>query len=122
MFKKTIGNIGEEIASGFLRKRKYEILARNYNTRQGEIDIIAQKKGKIAFVEVKSRTSKTFGSAAEAVTWKKRQHIMQAAIIYLQTEKPKYSSYGFDVIEIYLKKDGALEELNHIEDAFTYDR
>ena len=121
MLKKTIGNIGEDMASAFLRKKKYGILARNYNTRQGEIDIIARKNDKISFVEVKSRTSKTFGSAAEAVTWKKRQHIMQAAIIYLQAERPGYKSYGFDVIEVYLTKEGELEKINHIEDAFTYD-
>ena len=120
MLKKEIGRQGEDIACDFLRKNKYMILACNYQVRQGEIDIIAQKGDKIVFVEVKTRTSKRFGTAAEAVTWKKRQHIMQAALAYMQNEKPKCPQYQFDVIEIYLTKDGIFEELNHIKDAFTY--
>lgn len=121
MAKNVTGQKGEDFACEYLKKKKYDVLVRNYNTRQGEIDIIATLKEKIVFVEVKSRTSQKFGSAAEAVTWKKRQHIKQAALLYLQNEKPKHSSYGFDVIEVYMTKDGEMQELNHIKDAFTYD-
>lgn len=120
MQKKQTGKIGEAFAREFLQKRKYNILASNYQTRQGEIDIIARKNDKLVFVEVKTRKSRKFGTAAEAVTWTKRQHVMLAALSYLQKEQPKYTVYQFDVIEVYLGKDDMLEEINHIEEAFTY--
>ena len=71
--KKEIGRLGEELAALRLMEQDYQILSRNYRCRFGEIDIIAEKKGILTFVEVKTRSREDFGSPAEAVTWSKQQ-------------------------------------------------
>ena len=116
--KKATGRYGEDIACDFLRKAGYKIVARNYSVQQGELDIIASKNTLIVFVEVKTRKSLKFGSAGEAVTWSKRQHIISAALSFLQKEKPVNKGFRFDVIEVYLTLTGELKEVNHIVEAF----
>ncbi len=69
--KKSIGQKGEEIACKALEKEWYRIVERNFRCRQGEIDIIAEEKGVICFIEVKARFSENFGLPEEVVTeWK----------------------------------------------------
>ncbi len=116
--KKTTGKQGEELAADFMQKAGYKVLFRNYFTSRGELDIIAGKKDSLVFVEVKTRTSEKFGRAAEAVTWTKRRHIISAALVFLQQEKTAYKNFRFDVIEVYMTKDGKLKEINHIAEAF----
>ncbi|MDR3348608.1 MAG: YraN family protein [Acidaminococcales bacterium] len=119
MPKNAVGQKGEQIARAFLLKHKYEILAANYSTRQGELDIVARKGGELVFVEVKARTNEKFGAAAEAVTRTKRRRVMSAALSYIKEERPPFTSYRFDVIEVYFMPGG--EGINHIVAAFTYD-
>lgn len=68
---KVFGQLGEDAAADCLIKRGYVIVSRNYRTRFGEIDIIARDKRDWVFVEVKARTSTCYGSAKEAVGFKK---------------------------------------------------
>ena len=121
MSKNTVGKQGELLAREFLQKAGYALLAANYSTRQGELDIVAQDGNDVVFIEVKARRSRRFGTAAEAVTWRKRQHIMATALFFLQKERPRCKSYRFDVIEVYLSESGGLNEINHIKEAFSYD-
>ena len=81
------GKLGEEKAIEFLKKNGYKILERNYKTKIGEIDIIAIKKKKIIFIEVKTRSSYNFGRPEEAVNEKKLRKIESVAQIYLQSKK-----------------------------------
>ena len=70
-----IGKLGEELAVGYLQKQNYKIIERNFECRQGEIDIIALDKNELVFIEVKTRTSIKYGKPAEAVNQiKKKQH------------------------------------------------
>ena len=66
-YKQETGRSGEEIASKYLERQGYEILDRNFNCNQGEIDIIAKDKNEIVFIEVKTRTDISYGEASEAV-------------------------------------------------------
>ncbi len=119
-YKQTVGEIGEEIASAYLKKNKYKILCRNYVAGKGEIDIIALKKGATVFVEVKTRQDKSFGEAAEAVNLKKRKKLIETATRYITEKNPK-TSFRFDVIEVYGKLvlgEFCFEKLEHIENAF----
>lgn len=76
MTTRDSGNLGERIAGEFLKKKGYKILGRNFRSKFGEIDIIAQEAGALVFVEVKTRWSKKFGAPEEAVTpWKLRSII-----------------------------------------------
>lgn len=74
--RKVLGNQGEEIASKFLQEKGYKILQRNFHSRFGEIDIIAQEGNTLVFVEVKTRWGQSFGLPEESITpWKIRSII-----------------------------------------------
>ena len=66
--RQSTGRWGEDLAVNFLKKQGYKILARNFHSRWGEIDIVAQEGATLCFVEVKSRYSDRFGSPEEAIT------------------------------------------------------
>ncbi len=112
MNKKQIGNFGENIAYNYLQKNNYEILERNFNCKQGEIDIIAKdnKTKEIVFIEVKARSGKKYGRGLEAINTYKLKHIVNSAKYYLYINKITLN-IRFDAIEIDLK----LKKLNHIK-------
>ena len=113
MNKRILGDRAEFKAIDFLRKKHYTVLEKNYYTKCGEIDIIAQKDGYIVFAEVKSRKNTDFGHACEAVTYSKQEKIRKAALLWLSFNKNDLQP-RFDVIEVYTESD----TINHIENAF----
>ena len=114
----NIGEIGEEYTVKFLKKKKYKILERNYRKRYGEIDIIAENKNYIVFVEVKTRHKDSMTSAADAVNRQKQIRIIKTASLYLaENETEKFCR--FDVCEVYVNSDNLkLVDINYIEAAF----
>ena len=114
----NIGETGEEYAVNFLKKKKYKILERNYRKRFGEIDIIAENKNNIVFVEVKTRHTDSMISAADAVNRQKQLKIIKTASLYLaENETEKFCR--FDVCEVYVNADNLkLVKINYIEGAF----
>lgn len=97
---KSIGGNGEDFAALILQTKGYEILERNYRTKLGEIDIIAKKDNVLHFVEVKTRTQKTYGYPAESVTEDKLNRIRKASQIYMFNKKIFWRNVSFDVFEI----------------------
>lgn len=114
---KQIGNYGETVAAKYLKRKGYKIIARNYSCKFGEIDIIAQQDETLVFVEVKTRTSTLYGTPAEAVTYNKKQHIVNTAKYYIMMSKYD-GNIRFDVVEVYLV-GGKAERIEHIENAIT---
>lgn len=112
------GQIGEAVATNYLKKNKYKILATNYITPLGEIDIIAKYKSIFIFVEVKTRATKSFGLPQDAVNKRKQQHIENSAEIFMKQHKLNDVDYRFDIIEIVGVPPDSLE-INHIENAFV---
>ncbi len=113
-----LGRWGEAESAKYLRKKRYKIIAMNYKTRFGEIDIIAENKGCIIFVEVKLRKSADFAEAHEFVTAKKQERIRTTAEIWL-SQNDTDKCVRFDVIEIYAPNGANGEyKINHIEEAF----
>ena len=86
--KKLLGKIGEDMAEAMLFAEGYSILARNFRSYFGEIDIVCEKDNVLYFVEVKTRTSKTFGEPEEAVDELKRYRIRRTAEYFLLTSRP----------------------------------
>ena len=117
MNTKVAGNFGEDCAAQFLETAGYTIVARNFRIRSAEIDIIAQRDGVLAFVEVKARSNIRHGLPSEAVTFRKQKKIIEAAGVFLQDEKFCDCACRFDVVEVYLNGE-RVEEINHIENAF----
>lgn len=68
--KRKIGDIGENIACSFLENKGFEIVERNYLRKWGELDIVANREGKIHFVEVKSVTQETYRAEEHMHPWK----------------------------------------------------
>jgi len=112
---KQIGSRGEDLASEFLKDAGYRIIARNYKTPIGELDIIAKDGETLVFVEVKARSSNAFGYPFEAVDSRKRHKLKNLALLYLKNQK-KNCAVRFDVISITL--NGTKKEIEHIKDAF----
>lgn len=96
---------GENVAVAFLKKNGYKILERNYRTKFGEIDIIAKKEKSIVFIEVKTRSSDSFGSPAEAVDNKKLTKIINVASQYIQRNRFENYPVRFEVVSIVKQKD-----------------
>ena len=75
---------GERKAARWYAEAGYEILDRNWRVRDGELDLVLWRDGEIVFCEVKSRRSDRFGSAAEAVDWRKQRRIRSLAAQWLR--------------------------------------
>jgi putative endonuclease len=113
----TLGRIGEDLAAAYLQKAGYKILARNYRQKCGEIDIIAQDRGILVFIEVKTRTTLSFGPPFAAVTEKKQKQIGKVAQDYLCRNGLFNRPARFDVVSI-LIKDGRKPNIDLLVDAF----
>ncbi len=94
------GEPGEDLACEHLRGRGMRVLARNFRCRSGEIDIVADDRGTVVFVEVKERRGDSHGSAVEAVTLEKRRRVVRAARVYAATHGLSESPVRFDVLAI----------------------
>lgn len=123
MNTKLIGRWGEAQAADYLRKKGYKITASGYRTRFGEIDLIAEDRKNLVFVEVKTRKNNKFAEARDYVGYTKQGRLIETAKMYLAQYETKKQP-RFDVIEVYAP-DGAetvSPRINHIENAFTEDR
>ncbi len=117
MIRNKTGVWGEVYAARYLRDKKYEILCSNYVCRFGEIDIIARKRGRIYFVEVKTRNEKTHIRPMEAVDAGKQNRLEMAAKSFVSYMKID-AAMQFDVCEVYVDDSNRLVRINHIENAF----
>ena len=106
LYKKLLGGAGEKRVEAYLKKQGCKILKRNYRTPFGEADLIVQDKDEIVFVEVKTRTSDTFGMPREAVTTQKQGRYKKIAECFWK-ETGEEPNARFDVAEVYA--DGRIE-------------
>lgn len=92
------GNIGESLADSFLKKMGYRILEKNYRTRFGEIDIIGNDNGCIAFIEVRARSGGNFGRPEESIGPRKQNQIARSALMYIKSRRLENEDCRFDVV------------------------
>ncbi|MDZ7586892.1 MAG: YraN family protein [Patescibacteria group bacterium] len=121
-FNYAKGQIGEEAAAEFLRKKGYQILERNFRTKFGEIDIIAREKQeepflpKIVFVEVKTKSGEEFGEPWEMVNKRKVGQVRRMAELYLMFKRLGEAACRIDVVGVWLDILGEVERIEHWED------
>ena len=115
--RKMTGASGERIASGFLKKLGYRILGSNLRTPFGELDIVAKHKGVMVFVEVKSRTTSSFGPPYLSVTMVKQGHIIKNALFYMKRRRLINACWRIDIVSVKLAYDCKLESIELIENA-----
>jgi putative endonuclease len=122
--RRRLGAVGEQLAADHLARRGMKILARNFRTRHGELDIIALDTSAIVFCEVKTRLASVAAGARdplESVHPRKRAQVRRMAASWLaaaDTGRPRASDLRFDAIGVTLDRDGRLLRLDHLEAAF----
>ena len=100
-----------------LEAKGYRIRERNFRSREGEIDIIAEYGGVLVFVEVRTRRGGSRGTAAESITARKAAHLLAAAHAYAQERPDCPAEQRIDVIAVELATDGRLLSVEQIEGA-----
>lgn len=109
---KIIGYNGEQKAEEFLIKKGYRIITKNFFSKYGEIDIIAQKKDTICFIEVKNYSKKNIIDIHYSIPKSKQQKIIKTAKYYIAKNNIIDKDLRFDAIFI------IKEEIEHIAGAF----
>ena len=119
MSKVRLGRQGEELASGYLRGAGCGILAANYRCPWGEIDLVAWDGDELAFVEVRTRRTTTFGSPQESITRRKADHLVAAAQHYLQNHTPETdredTPWRIDLVSVSLSDGQGSPQIDHLK-------
>ncbi|GIG86559.1 YraN family protein [Plantactinospora endophytica] len=115
--RQAVGAYGERCAVRHLVEAGLRVVARNWRCADGEIDIIAWEGDVLAFCEVKTRRSDTFGSAADAVVGRKAQRLRGLAAEWLRTSGAHPEQVRFDVVEVYPARRGPAR-VEHLRAAF----
>ena len=110
--QQSVGRWGEQAAADHLQARGYHILARNFRTAHGEIDIVARQENVLVFVEVKARSSNRFGFPEHSVTPRKRMHLLMAAETYIHAH-PEFTTWRVDVIAV--EGESGQAQITHFE-------
>lgn len=91
---RAIGDIGEDMACRYLKRKKYKIVERNFYCKSGEIDIIAMKNAKYFFVEVKLRQNRKYGTALEGITTRKLKRIKMTIQSWFAQNQLDFELFG----------------------------
>ncbi len=119
MKRRDTGILGEKLANDFLKKQGYHIKEINYRCPQGEIDIIAEHKDYLVFIEVRTKKSPEFGSPEESITPTKMERLKATASHYQQTHDNLPSLWRIDVVAIELNQRGKPLRIEIIENAIS---
>jgi len=110
------GRAGEDATLRAYEACGFRIVARNWRSRIGELDLVLERGGLLVFCEVKTRSGSAFGGGYEAVTRTKQRKLRQLGDAFLQTVRPPHARIRFDVASVRLGPRGPEVEL--FEDAF----
>lgn len=113
------GRLGEELACQFLIEQGYRIIETNFACHHGEIDIVAEEKGDLVFIEVKCRTGPAFVSGLASVTRAKQLNLIRAARSFMRARRCEGAFCRFDVIEVHLTHSGNAEGFELVRGAFV---
>jgi putative endonuclease len=119
MDSREIGALGEKIAAEYLTGLGYVIRERNFRSREGEIDIIAEKDDFLVFIEVRTRTSSSYGTPEESVTAQKKERLLALAEAYRENRDDLPPSWRVDVVALELRPKGEVSRLELIENAIS---
>ena len=122
MERKELGDFGEALAGQILEQKGYVILDRNFRTRYGEVDLVAEDGEVLVFVEVKARRSLNYGSGAEAVTRLEQQRLLRAALNYMHRRGWQTRPCRFALLELSLDPEGKLLSYELLQNAFVPER
>lgn len=119
--RRALGDLGERLAAEHLAAKGYRIRERNFRTAAGEIDIVAESAGVLAFVEVRCRRGSSMGTAAESLSPAKQRRMVEMARAFAQARDGLPEQWRIDLIAIDFDSGGRLASLVHYENAVTAD-
>ena len=115
--RQAFGELGERIAERWLRRRGWRLVQRRFRHGHRDIDLVVERDGIVAFVEVKARRGAEFGGPVQAVNYRKRKQLERSAMVWIDRHGRDQESYRFDVVGVLL--DGADVRICHVENAFS---
>lgn len=113
---RTTGRLGERIGEDYLKERGYQIVERNVRSPFGEIDLVANHRGTLVFVEIKTRRDATFGFPEEGVGERKKNQLIRLASWYLAQHPNSNPPVRFDVLAIQM--EGNAPGIRLVQNAF----
>ena len=113
----AFGELGERIAERMASPRRgWRVVHRRFRSGHRDIDLVVEREGTIAFVEVKARNGDQYGGPMGAVNWRKRNELERSARVWVERHGRPHEAYRFDVVGIIVS--GHRVRIQHIEDAF----
>jgi putative endonuclease len=112
-----LGEEGERIAEAWLVQRGWRILDRRFRSGHRDLDLVAERSGVGAFVEVKARRGRSFGHPVESVTWRKQRELTRSAAVWMARFGGREQLFRFDVVGVLMDESGT--RIRHVENAFN---
>ncbi|NUR36136.1 MAG: YraN family protein [Gemmatimonadaceae bacterium] len=114
--RQALGELGERIAERWLRERGWRVMQRRFRSGHRDIDLVVEREGVVAFVEVKARRSTEIGGPIGAVNWRKQKELGRSARIWVDRHGRPMEVYRFDVIGVVVA--GSRVRIRHVPNAF----
>lgn len=115
--RQAFGELGERIAERWLLRQGWRVVQRRFRNGHRDIDLVVERDGTVAFVEVKARKGAEFGGPVQAVDHRKRKQLERSALVWIDRHGREAESYRFDVVGVLLS--GATVRVCHVENAFA---
>ena len=114
--KQEFGELGEQIAERWLKRQGWRVVQRRFRSGHRDIDLVVEREGTVAFVEVKARRGNEFGDPVEAVNWAKQRELVRSASVWIDRYGRPSDSYRFDVVGVLVQ--GERVRVRHVANAF----
>ena len=114
--KQAFGELGERVAARWLSRQGWRVVNRRFRSGHRDIDLVVERDGVVAFVEVKARNGAQFGDPVEAVNWKKQKELTRSAQVWIDRHGRSGEDYRFDVVGVLVQ--GESVRIRHVPNAF----
>jgi putative endonuclease len=115
--RQEFGELGERIAERWLKRQGWRVVQRRFRNGHRDIDLVVERDGTVAFVEVKARRGLAFGDPVEAVNWSKQKELVRSASVWIDRHGKPTESYRFDVVGVLVEGDRV--QVRHVPNAFS---
>ena len=114
--RQAFGELGERVAARWLERQGWRVVERRFRNGRRDIDLVVERSGLVAFVEVKARRGSGFGGPVEAVNWRKQKELSRSAHVWIDRHGQPGACYRFDVLGVLV--EGPRVRVRHVPDAF----
>lgn len=114
--RQAFGELGERVAARWMERQGWRVVQRRFRNGRRDIDLVMERDGTVAFVEVKARRGSSFGTPVEAVNWRKQKELTKSAHVWIDRHGRPEEDYRFDVVGVLV--EGSRVRIRHVTDAF----